>query len=64
MNAGAGLFYEAAADLIYPMDEIISSSWLTIVFNFNSAIYTMLGSRVNSAAMNWLLTGGCVVLSR
>ena len=57
MNAGAGLFYEAAADLIYPMDTVVSSSLLTFVFNACSAVYTMLGSRISPAAMNYTLTG-------
>lgn len=57
MNAGAGLFYEAAADLVYPLDSVISTSILTLIFGVSSAIYTMLGSRISPAAMNWSLTG-------
>lgn len=57
MNAGAGLFYEAAADLVYPMDEVVSASLLTLVFNAFGGIYTLLGSTISPSDMNWLLTG-------
>ena len=61
MNAGAGLFYEAAADLVYPMDEVVSASLLTLVFNAFGGIYTLLGSTISPSDMNWLLTGVGIV---
>ena len=65
MNAGAGLFYEAAADLVYPMDEVVSGAMLSLTFSVFSAFYTLMGSTISPAAMNWLLTGalhGMIVL--
>ncbi len=56
--AAAGLFYEAAADLIYPIDEVVASCLLTLVFSASSAVYSLLGAKISPAAMNWLLTGG------
>lgn len=60
MNAGGGLFYEAAAQLTFPMDEVISASFITLVFNAVGAVYTLLGSSISAAAMNWILAGVCV----
>ena len=68
VNAGAGLFYETAADLAFPIDEVASSSLLMAVFCIASSIYTMLGSAIPPEAMNWMLTGApvaycqCIVL--
>ncbi len=59
MNAGGGLFYEAAAQLTFPMDEVISASFITLVFNAVGAVYTLLGSSISAAAMNWILAGVC-----
>ena len=57
------MFYEAAADLVYPVDPVVSAAILTLVLSVSSGVYTMLDSRVSSAAMNWTLTGVCVCLS-
>lgn len=64
MNAGSGLFYEAAADLVYPLDSMVSTTMLTLVFNGSGAVYTMLGARISPSAMNWLLTGRRTLYSR
>ena len=53
------MFYEAAVESCYPVDEVVTSSALTLVFNIACAVYTFLGSRISPEAMNWLLTGCC-----
>lgn len=47
LNAGAGLFYEAAVESCYPIDEVVTSAALTFVFNIATALYTFLGSRIS-----------------
>ena len=59
LNAAAGLFYEAAVESVYPIDEVVTSSALTLPFNIATALYTFLGSRISPKAMNWVLTGCC-----
>ena len=57
MNAGAGLFFEVSAELVYPLGEVVSGTMLTLVYNAFSAVYTLLGSTISPTAMNWILTG-------
>ena len=57
INAGTGLFFEAGADLVYPMDEIVTSSIFVMVNAANGAVYMMMGSNINSTVMNWILAG-------
>jgi hypothetical protein len=59
LNAGSGLFYEAAVEAAYPIGEVSISALMTFVFNAASAIYLIVTSKISPQAMNWVLTGCC-----
>lgn len=59
LNAGSGLFYEAAVEVSYPIGEVGTSAVMTFIFNAASAIYLIITSKIPAQTMNWLLTACC-----
>lgn len=60
LNAGAGMFYEAAAEMAFPMDEIVPGCVLSIFFCFCGGCYMLVASAIPSRYMNWILTSACL----
>ncbi len=59
LNAGSGLFYEAAVEVAYPIGEVSTVALMTFVFNAASSTFLIITSKVPPSDMNWILTGCC-----